>query len=78
MGRYAIGVDYGTQSSRAVLVELGTARELATSVWSYAHGVMDQALPDGTPLPPDWALQHPGDYIEALERTIPDVLAQGS
>ena len=76
MGRYAIGVDYGTQSCGGA-VELGTARELAASVCPYTHGVMDQVLPDGTPLPPDWALQHPGDYMEALERTIPDVMAQG-
>ena len=76
MGKFAIGVDFGTQSGRAVLVELGTARELAASVLAYSHGVMDEALPDGTRLPPDWALQHPADYLEVLERTIPAVIAE--
>ncbi len=77
MGKYAIGVDFGTQSGRAVLVELGTAKELAAAVLAYPHGVMDEALPDGTPLPPDWALQHPADYLAVLESTIPAVLRDG-
>lgn len=76
MSKYAIGVDFGTQSGRAVLVELGTARELATAVKPYTHGVMDEQLPDGTKLPPDWALEYPGDYIEVLEQTIPAVIKE--
>ena len=76
MSKYAIGVDFGTQSGRAVLVELGTARELATAVKAYTHGVMDEQLPDGTKLLPDWALEYPGDYIEVLEQTIPAVLKE--
>ena len=75
MAKYSIGVDYGTQSGRAVLVEIGTGREVATSVKAYSHGVMDEFLPDGvTRLEHDWALQHPADYIEVLEYTIPAVL----
>jgi L-ribulokinase len=77
MGKYAIGVDFGTQSGRAVLVELSTARELAAATKQYTHGVMDERLPDGTRLPPDWALQYPGDYMEVLEQTIPQVIHQG-
>ena len=56
MGRYAIGVDYGSLSGRAVLVNLETGREAASAVYEYPHGVMDEALPDGTPLPHGWAL----------------------
>ena len=74
---YAVGIDFGTQSGRAVLVELGTARELAASVWEYPHGVMDRSLPDGQRLGADWALQHPADYLQVLERTVPDVIRQG-
>ncbi|BFH64734.1 ribulokinase [Paenibacillus azoreducens] len=75
--KYCIGVDYGTQSGRALLVEIGTGREVATAVKSYTHGVMDEYLPDGTTkLEPDWALQHPGDYLEVLQVTIPEVLAK--
>ena len=72
--KYAIGVDYGTQSGRAVLVELGTAKELATAVKEYPHGVMDEQLPNGAKLPPDWALEHPMDYLDVLRETVPAVL----
>jgi L-ribulokinase len=77
MTKYSIGVDYGTQSGRAVLVEVGTGREVATAVKEYTHGVMDEFLPDGkTKLEHDWALQHPADYLEVLEITIPEVLTK--
>jgi L-ribulokinase len=75
MAKYTIGVDYGTQSGRAVLVEIGTGKEVATAVKPYTHGVMDEFLPDGTTkLDHDWALQHPTDYLEVLQITIPEVL----
>ena len=77
MTKYSIGVDYGTQSGRAVLVEVGTGKEVATAVKEYTHGVMDEFLPDGkTKLEHDWALQHPADYLEVLEMTIPEVLTK--
>ena len=53
--KYTIGVDYGTQSGRAVLVEVATGKEIATAVKVYPHGVMDEYLPDGkTKLKPDF------------------------
>ena len=73
--KYTIGVDYGTQSGRAVLVEVSTGCVRAQAVREYTHGVMDEYLPDGkTPLGPDWALQHPMDYLEVLYETIPAAL----
>jgi L-ribulokinase len=73
--KYSIGVDYGTQSGRAVVVDLSTGDILAQSVKEYTHGVMDEFLPDGiTKLEPDWALEHPADFLEVLRETIPDVL----
>lgn len=75
--KYAIGVDFGTLSGRALLVEVETGREVATAARNYTHAVMDETMPDGvTKLPPDWALQHPADYLEVLRETIPSVLAQ--
>ncbi len=76
MAKYTIGLDYGTQSGRAVLVNVQTGEVLAQRVKRYPHGVMDRQLPDGTPLPEDWALEHPSDYIEVLEETIPAVLQE--
>ena len=73
--KYTIGVDYGTQSGRALLVEVMTGKEIATAVKVYSHGVMDQYLPDGKKkLEHDWALQHPQDYLDVLSETIPAVI----
>ena len=52
MAKYTIGVDYGTLSGRAVLMEVPNGREAASAVFAYPHAVMDRALPDGTPLKP--------------------------
>lgn len=77
--KYTIGVDYGTQSGRAVLVEVDTGREIATAVKIYPHGVMDEYLPDKkTKLPNDWALQHPQDYLDVLQETIPAILKEAA
>ena len=76
MAKYAIGMDFGTLSGRAVAVEIGTGRELASAVWPYTHAVMDETLWDGQKLPPDWALQYPRDYLEAMEKTIPQVIRE--
>lgn len=74
---YTIGIDFGTESGRAVLVDVRDGREVATAVHSYSNGVIDQHLPGSSrPLPPDWALQDPMDYIEVFKHTIPAVLQQ--
>lgn len=79
LAKYSIGVDYGTQSGRAVLVEIGSGREIATSVKEYTHGVMDEFLPGNKiRLEDDWALQHPNDYLEVLQVTIPAVLTKAN
>ncbi|GIP48336.1 ribulokinase [Paenibacillus sp. J53TS2] len=75
--KYTIGVDYGTQSGRAVLVDLSDGREVADHVTPYPHHVIDERLPgSGIKLEHDWALQHPGDYLEVLRRSVPAVLKE--
>jgi len=77
VARYSIGIDFGTESARAVLVDTATGDEVATAVHPYRHGVLDRALPRGTRLGPDWALQHPGDWLEALEALLRQMAAAG-
>jgi L-ribulokinase len=73
--KYAIGIDFGTESGRAVLVDVADGREVATAVHQYANGVIDEKLP-GTDLQldPDFALQDPDDYLEVFKKTVPAVL----
>jgi L-ribulokinase len=74
---YALGVDFGTESGRALLLDLRTGQEAAVSEVAYAHGVIDRELPStGEQLPPDWALQHSDDWIAVLDTAIPAVLEQ--
>jgi L-ribulokinase len=75
--RYTMGLDFGTESVRALLVDVADGRSVATAVERYADGVIDERLP-GTSgrLPPDWALQNPSDWLTGLERTIASVLMQ--
>ena len=73
---YTIGLDFGTLSGRAVLVDTRDGREVAQSVFDYPHAVIDEQLPSGRRLPPDWALQHPQDYLDVFAHTVPAVLRQ--
>ena len=65
MSDYLIGLDYGSESARGVLIDIGTGVVEANHTHPYRHGVMSTRLPDGTPLPPFWALQEAPDYTEA-------------
>ena len=77
MAKYTIGVDFGTLSARALLVDTADGRELASAVMEYSHGVMDRVLcTTGEQLPPDYALQHPRDYLQALCTVIPTVVKE--
>lgn len=75
MGCYIIGIDFGTLSARALLMDARTGVELAQSVYEYPHGVISGRL-GGRKLPPAYALQHPGDYEAALGSTVREVLAR--
>ena len=74
--RYALGIDFGTESGRAVLVDCADGSEVAASVYPYANGVIDERLPDSDiELEPEWALQDPADYVRTLKRAVPEVLS---
>lgn len=73
--QYVVGVDFGTLSGRALVVRVADGAELGTAAHEYTHGVLDRQLPDGTALPPDWALQVPEDYREVLRIAVPAAVA---
>ncbi len=78
MAKYSIGLDFGTLSGRALLVNVETGEELSSAVYDYPHGVMDTALPSGKKLKADWAVQHPQDYLDVVRVTIPQVLREAN
>jgi L-ribulokinase len=71
-----LGLDFGTASVRALVVETRTGKERGAAVADYPHGVVEASLPgSGARLPADWALQHPGDWVEAIAKAVPEALA---
>ena len=77
--RYTVGVDFGTASGRAVLVDCSNGHEAATAVSTYSNGVIDQHLPapdSDIVLESSWALQDPADYLRVFQETIPALLAE--
>src|SRR5262245_38989061 len=70
----ALGLDFGTESVRAVLVDL-RGKELATSTANYRHGqILDHLPASSQKLPPHFALQHPGDWIESAAKAVRSAL----
>ena len=73
--KYALGIDFGTESARAVLVDLSNGKDVAEAVFPYPDGVIDERLPHtDIHLEPDWALQNPLDYVAGVKATVPAVL----
>ena len=65
--RFAIGVDYGTNSVRALVVDVSDGREVATSVYDYPSGTSGILL---DPKDPQLARQNPADYIEGFFQSV--------
>ncbi len=69
---YVIGLDYGTNSVRTLIVNTANGREVATAVWGYEHGDAGVILSRD----PNLARQHPADYVKGAEVTIRKALAE--
>ncbi len=73
--QYTIGVDFGTESGRAVVVRISDGAELSSAVYAYPDSVIDDRLPGSDqPLPPEWALQNPDDYLGVYQNAVPQAL----
>lgn len=77
MSKYSIGVDFGTLSCRALLVDVSDGREIMSFSSSYAHAVIDEVMPSGKKLPQDYALQHPQDYIDSMSHVLGEIWKAG-
>lgn len=76
--KYAVGIDFGTLSGRALVVRTADGSELASAEHVYRHGVLTEELPGdiGVRLPPDYALQVPEDYVDVLRYAVPEAVAR--
>src|SRR5271170_7807550 len=72
--QYAVGLDYGTNSVRALVVDTADGREVATDVWNYAHGESGVMLSRD----PHLARQHPADYIKGAEIVLRKAVARAA
>jgi L-ribulokinase len=69
--KFTIGLDYGTNSVRCLIVNVANGDEIASAVWNYAHGTAGVILSRD----PNLARQHPADYVNGAEITIKAALA---
>ncbi len=70
--KYVIGLDYGSDSCRALVVDAETGQEMASSVKYYTNW-MEGKYCDA---PKDQYRQHPKDYLEGLIHTVTDSLSK--
>ena len=70
---YAIGLDYGTNSVRCLIVDVANGNELATAVWEYETGEAGIIL---DPADHNLARQNPADYIKGIEITVGEAIAR--
>lgn len=71
MSKYAIGLDYGTNSCRSLIVDLADGKELASHVFPYPSGEYGIII---DPKDPNLARQNPADYIKGIEVTISEAI----
>ncbi|MBZ5514627.1 MAG: ribulokinase [Acidobacteriia bacterium] len=74
--REPVALDDGTESGRVVVTRVRDGKEMASTVIAYPDGVIDERLPGGPKLEPDWALQNPRDYLVVLEKGVPKALKE--
>ncbi len=71
MSKYAIGLDFGTNSCRSLIVDISNGNELASYVFNYPSGEAGVIIDSSNP---NLARQNPQDYIEGIEVTIKEAI----
>jgi len=70
---YVIGLDYGTNSVRCLVVNTANGEEPGTAIYNYETGTQGIIL---DPADHNLARQNPADYIRGIEITVPQAMAQ--
>ena len=72
---FTIGIDYGSNSVRALVVRCSDGKEFGSAVFNYPSGEQGILLD-----PRDYHLarQHPADYLQGLETTVKQAVAEAS
>jgi L-ribulokinase len=74
-GPWSLGLDFGTNSVRALIVDISNGSEVGTSIWNYTHGEAGVVLDRDRP---HLARQHPADYMRGIEQSISAALMQAA
>ena len=69
--KYVIGLDYGTNSCRSLIMKVADGSESASSVFNYPSG-KDGIIIDANN--PNLARQNPADYVKGIEVTITEAI----
>lgn len=75
MKRYSIGLDYGTNSCRSLLIDLDSGEELGSTVFNYPSGQMGILT---EPSDPNVARQNPQDYLDGVQAIVSGALVQAA
>jgi len=70
--KYSLGLDFGTNSVRALLIDLLTGREVTTAVEEYESGEAGVII---DPQDPNLARQNPADYLKAMAKVVRQVVS---
>jgi L-ribulokinase len=73
MKKYALGLDFGTNSVRTLLADVANGEEIATAIFGYRRGQEGIIL---DPAHPHLARQHPQDYLDGLEVSVKETIAE--
>ena len=71
MSKYAVGLDFGTNSCRSLIVDIKNGNELSTQVFNYPSGDSGIIVDSRNP---NLARQNPADYILGIESTIKEAI----
>lgn len=74
---YSIGIDFGTGSGRAFLINTENGEIEAQYIRNYTHGTIEGEL-GGEQLPQNFALQNANDYMEIIETGIPTIIEKAN